>query len=203
MQVTTGIDAKHSKEEIEQGLSKVLLETHLARLQTRDFERRLKGPMCRTLRLLLVEQHNELRGAETELGRRTRELRRPARGVRRPLEASSSALSDDTIEAVDERIMCLVQAHERAARSVRRARGLSEEARDLRTCALLARQTDVHEKAAWMLASMYVASLVSCELCSARFKCPLSAVRLPATMTAGGAESPVSAGTDVEAQVRR
>jgi hypothetical protein len=84
--------------------------------------------------------------------------------------------------------MCLVQAHDTAGRAVRSAHRLADEAHDLRTCKLLERRTVVHEKAAWTLASMWFASLVSCELCAAKFTCPDSAVRLPALVTARGAE---------------
>jgi DNA-binding ferritin-like protein len=174
MQATTGIDATRPKE-IAKGLSKVLLETHTLRLQTRGLQRRLSGPMCKALRLLLGQQQEELRLGEAELATRAREVGGPIREARWPLEASSST----TMQTVDERVMGLVQAHETAARAASITCRLAEEAHDVRTCKLLARRTDVHEKAAWTLASMYVASLVSCELCAARITCPLSAVRLP------------------------
>jgi DNA-binding ferritin-like protein len=184
MQVTT--DAKRPNE-IANGLSKVLSETHALRLQTRDFQRKLRGPTCMTLRRLLVQQQDELRHAETELATRAREVRAPTHGAM-PLEASAFATGDDTIQPVDERVMCLMDAHETAALAARSAHRLAEKAHDLRTCNLLARRTDVHEMAAWTLGSMYLASLLSCELCAARFTCPLSAVRLPARSAARGAE---------------
>jgi len=183
MQVTTGIDAKRPKGTAN-GLSEVLTQTRKLRLQTRDFERRLVGPTCRTLRALLRQQADELGRAEAELAKRAREIRDAACGSKWPLETSDSATDDGTIQAVDERVIRLAQAHEAVARVVRSARGLAEQVHDVRTSKLLARRTDVHEKAAWTLTSMYLPSLISCELCAARFTCPLSAARPAAMVTA-------------------
>jgi starvation-inducible DNA-binding protein len=183
MQATTRVDAKRPKETAN-GLSKVLTETRLLHLQTRDFQRRLVGPTCRALRVLLGQQADELGRAEAELAKRAREIRGAGLGHKWPLEASSSATSGGTMQAVDEMVICLAQGHETAARAVRSARRLAEEAHDLRTCRLLARRTNVHEKAAWTLTSMYLGSLISCELCAARFTCPLSATRPAAVVTA-------------------
>jgi starvation-inducible DNA-binding protein len=187
MQVTTGIDAKRPKE-IAQGLSRVWSETHILRLQARDLQRRLRGPVCNTLGILLGQQQEELRRAEAKLATRVREVRGGTRrAARRPLEARSSVTSDDTMRAVDERVVCLAQAHESAALAARSARRLAEEVDDLPSFKLLAQRADVHEKAAWMLASMGVGAMVWCELCAARATCPLSTVRSPAMDAAGAA----------------
>ena len=180
MQVATQIDAKRPKE-IANGLSLVLSETRALRQQTRDFHRRLSSPMCRTLQLLLGQQQDELGRAETELAKRVREIGGTLHRTKLPL---GSVTSDDTAQAVDERIVFLAQAHETAARSIRSVRELAEQAHDVRTCTLLARRADVHDKAAWALSSMYLGSLMSCELCAGRFTCPLSAMRPAAIVTA-------------------
>jgi DNA-binding ferritin-like protein len=136
--------------------------------------------MCRTLRLLLGHQQDDLGRAETELAKRAREIGGTPHGTKLPF---GSVTSDGTAHAVDDRIVSLAQGHETAARSIRSVRELAEQARDLRTCKLLARRADVHDKAAWALTSMYLGSLISCELCAARFTCPLSAARPAAVVT--------------------
>ncbi len=180
MQVTTGmtgIDPECTKE-VAEGLSKVLSETHTLRLQTRDLQRRLRGPVCNTLRILLDQQQDDLRRAEAQLTTRVREGRGGAR-ARRPREAYSSVTSDGTMQAVDERVVCLAQAHECAALAARSARRFAEEADDLPSFKLLAQRAEVHEKAAWMLASMGVGAMVWCELCADRSTCPLSTMGSP------------------------
>jgi starvation-inducible DNA-binding protein len=177
MQVTTRIDPKRAKE-LAKGLSKVWSETHTLRLQTRDLQRRLRGPVCNTLLILLDQQQDELRRAEAQLATRVQQVRGGTR-ARSPLEAYSPVANDGTMLAIDEKVVCLAQAHECAALATRSASRVAEEGDDLLSFKLLAQRAEVHEKAAWMLASMAVGSMVWCELCADRLTCPLSTVRLP------------------------
>jgi starvation-inducible DNA-binding protein len=170
--------------EVANGLSKVLAATRALHLQTSDFHRRLAGPSCMTLRLLLDQQQDELRHAEAEIEARVGEL---SGGAKQVPEAPTPAASDGTMQAVDERIMGLVEGHETTVRAVLDAHRSAGKVNDRRTCDLLARRTDVHERAACTLGSMYLAARVSCEFCAAR--CPLSAAFRPGRTSAFGFSS--------------
>jgi hypothetical protein len=77
--------------------------------------------------------------------------------------AFTFATSDVGIQAVDEWLVCLVEAHETTVRAVPVAHRCAEKALDFQTCSLLERRTDVHEAAVCELGSLYLASRVSCE----------------------------------------
>jgi DNA-binding ferritin-like protein len=175
MQFTTKVDAE-SHRGISEGLSKVGLATHKLCVQTRDLHRALSrtGPNCNTLRLLLGKQQGELRRAEVPLAKRAREVSGCSSDAASPFK-DSEPVWGDCGNGVDDKIMALLQAHDAAAHDAFAAAGRAKEAHDIQSYRLLKRRANVHDVASWALGPMLVTSVTGCELCSARFACPLRA----------------------------
>jgi DNA-binding ferritin-like protein len=175
MQFTTKNDAE-SHRGISEALSKMGLETHKLCVQTRDLHHALRrtGPNCNTLRLLLDKQQGELGRAEVALAKRAREVSGSSGHAARRFE-ESEPLWGDCGNGVDDKIMALVQAHDGAAYDALAAARAAKEAHDIQSYKLLKRRADAHDVASWALGPMLITSVTACELCSARFTCPLRA----------------------------
>ncbi len=161
-----------------EALSKVRSETHKLRMQTRDLHRALSrtrpSTNCNTLRLLVAKQQRELCRAEVALAARAREVFRDPGDSAGPLQDSENVWGDCE-NGVENRIMVLLQAHSDAAHDAFAAACSAKDAHDVRSYRLLKRRADAHDAAAWTLGPMLITSVTACELCSARFTCPLRA----------------------------
>lgn len=165
MQLATGIDAAR-RHGIASGLSRVLADTHVLRLQTRETQRSVAGPMSSALRAMLGELHDELCAAEVELAARVRALGGAARAGSgehaRPSSARRGSATKSLVDAIGE----LLDAQDAAARTAARILALAEAAHDVPTSELLRRRTDDSEKNAWVLAFAGVGFLIARESAS-------------------------------------
>src|SRR5688572_32859475 len=80
MQIDIGIDA-NAREEIANGLSRVLADTYTLYLKTHNFHWNVTGPMFQTLHLMFETQYNELALAVDAVAERIRALGFPAPGT--------------------------------------------------------------------------------------------------------------------------
>lgn len=163
MQLAITIDAMR-RQRIANGLSHILADTHGLRLQTRESEQRVEGPMSSALRAMLVEVHDELCAAEVELAAGVRSLGGAARAASGEHLRADSAGSEGRGQTIDDALGRLVERHERIARSATSTLKLAEAACDRQTCELLARRIEAHSKSAWMLALAGAAFLIAREL---------------------------------------
>jgi starvation-inducible DNA-binding protein len=80
MNIDIGISQQH-REEIAQGLSRLLADTYTLYLKTHNFHWNVTGPMFQTLHLMFETQYNELALAVDLVAERIRSLGFPAPGT--------------------------------------------------------------------------------------------------------------------------
>ena len=80
MSIDIGIDAR-TREEIANGLSRVLADTYTLYLKTHNFHWNVTGPMFQALHLMFETQYNELALAVDAVAERIRALGFPAPGT--------------------------------------------------------------------------------------------------------------------------
>ncbi len=153
MKIDIGIDDK-KREEIANGLSRVLADTYTLYLKTHNFHWNVTGPMFQTLHLMFETHYNELALAVDLVAERIRALGLHAPGTYRQFAQLSAIKEEDGIPKAQEMIRLLVQGHETVARTAREVFASAEEASDQPTCDLLTQRMQVHEKTAWMLRSL-------------------------------------------------
>jgi starvation-inducible DNA-binding protein len=153
VQIDIGID-EAQREEIAEGLSKVMADTYSLYLKTHGFHWNVTGPMFNTLHLMFEEEYNELWTAVDLIAERIRALGVYAPGSYAQLTALSSIPEADGVPAATDMLEELVAGHEQVARTARAVFGPAEAANDQVTADLLTQRLEVHEKTAWMLRSM-------------------------------------------------
>ena len=141
------------REEIAQGLSRVLADSYALYLKTHGFHWNVTGPMFTTLHTLFETQYTELALAVDEIAERIRALGTPAPGSYSEFAALSTVTeSQGRVQATD-MIRELVTDQEKIAALSRELIERAEDSPDPATADLATRRLDVHEKNAWMLRS--------------------------------------------------
>ena len=153
MKIDIGIDAKQ-REDIANGLSRVLADTYTLYLETHNFHWNVTGPMFQTLHLMFETHYNELALAVDLVAERIRALGFPAPGTYKRFAELSAIQQSDGVPKATDMVRLLVQGHETVARTAREVFSAAEAARDQPTCDLLTQRMQVHEKTAWMLRSL-------------------------------------------------
>ena len=153
MKIDIGID-EPQREEIAQGLSKLLADTYTLYLKTHNFHWNVTGPMFNTLHVMFEEQYNELWMAIDVIAERIRSLGSYAPGSHAKFQSLSSIDEATDVPKATDMIRLLVQGHETVAKTARSVLPASENGRDEATADLLVQRLQVHEKTAWMLRSM-------------------------------------------------
>jgi starvation-inducible DNA-binding protein len=153
MPINIGIDEKN-REEISQGLSRLLADTFTLYLKTHNFHWNVTGPMFQTLHVMFEEQYNELWTATDLVAERIRSLGFPAPGTFGEFTSLSTVKETDGAPEATEMIRLLVEGHETAARTAREVFTTADEANDQPTADLLTERMQQHEKTAWMLRSL-------------------------------------------------
>jgi starvation-inducible DNA-binding protein len=151
--IDIGIDAQQ-REQIAQGLARVLADTYTLYLKTHNFHWNVTGPMFQTLHLMFETHYNELALAVDLVAERIRALGFPAPGTYKQFAALSAIAEEDGVPKAEEMIRKLVEGHETVARTARQVFKAAESASDQPTCDLLTQRMQVHEKTAWMLRSL-------------------------------------------------
>jgi starvation-inducible DNA-binding protein len=153
MTIDIGIDA-NKREEIANGLSRVLADTYTLYLKTHNFHWNVTGPMFQALHLMFETQYNELAPAVDSIAERIRALGFPAPGSYTEFLQLSSIKDENGIPGAQDMIRLLVEGHETVARTARQVFKVAESVSDQPTCDLLTQRMQVHEKTAWMLRSL-------------------------------------------------
>ena len=142
------------RQQIADGLSKLLADTYTLYLKTHYFHWNVTGPMFNTLHLMFETQYTELALAVDLVAERIRSL-----GVYAPgTDAQFSKLTsiDETVDVpkANDMIRELVAGHEAVCRTARSVFPAAEKASDEATSDLLTQRLQLHEKTAWMLRSL-------------------------------------------------
>src|SRR5687768_6915087 len=118
MQIDIGIDPAQ-REEIANGLSRVLADTYTLYLKTHNFHWNVTGPMFQTLHLMFETHYNELALAVDLVAERIRALGFPAPGTYRQFTALSAIKEEEGVPKAQDMIRLLVAGHETVARTAR------------------------------------------------------------------------------------
>jgi starvation-inducible DNA-binding protein len=153
MQVDIGIDAD-TRQEIADGLSRLLADTYTLYLKTHYFHWNVTGPMFQTLHLMFETQYTELALAVDLIAERIRALGFPAPGSYTQYAKLSSIPETTTVPKATEMIKLLVEGQEAVCRTARSIYASAAKASDEATADLLTQRLQLHEKTAWMLRSL-------------------------------------------------
>lgn len=153
MEINIGI-AEKDRQEIAQGLSRLLADTYTLYLKTHNFHWNVKGPMFQTLHLMFETQYTELAMAVDLIAERIRALGVPAPGTYAEFAELSSIKEERGVPDANKMIELLVQGQEAVIRTARSVFPVAERANDEPTADLLTQRMQVHEKTAWMLRSL-------------------------------------------------
>lgn len=149
----TGID-EVAREQIVDGLSRLLADTYTLYLKTHNYHWNVTGPMFQTLHLMFETQYNELALAVDLIAERIRALGALAPASYHEFAQLASILEDDDRPSATQMIERLLAGQEMVTRTARSAFPTADAAHDEPTADLLTQRMQVHEKTAWMLRSL-------------------------------------------------
>lgn len=153
MEIDIGIN-QEDRQNIAQGLSKLLADSYTLYLKTHNYHWNVSGPMFNTLHLMFEQQYTELATAVDEIAERIRALGVPAPGSYKAYARLTEIHEDESVPQADEMIRQLVKGQETVVRTARSVFPAVEAARDEPTADLLTQRMQIHERNAWMLRSM-------------------------------------------------
>jgi starvation-inducible DNA-binding protein len=153
MNINIGIN-EQDRQDIANGLSKLLADTYTLYLKTHNFHWNVTGPMFQTLHLMFETQYTELALAVDLIAERIRSLGVYAPGTYKQFAALSSIKDEDGIPKAQDMIRLLVEGQESVVRTARSLYDVVEKANDEATADLLTQRIQLHEKTAWMLRSL-------------------------------------------------
>lgn len=153
MEIDIGISPE-KREEIADGLSRVLADTYTLYLKTHNYHWNVTGPMFNSLHNMFEEQYREMWEALDEIAERIRALGVYAPGTYRRFAELSEIDEDESVPAAEDMIRNLVGGHEAVIRTAREVIEIADDADDEPSEDLLIQRMKIHEKTAWMLRSM-------------------------------------------------
>ncbi|MCR9258835.1 MAG: DNA starvation/stationary phase protection protein [Pseudomonadaceae bacterium] len=151
--VNIGIDQEH-REEIAQGLKRLLADSYTLYLQTHNFHWNVTGPQFRELHLLFEEHYTELAIAVDDIAERIRTLGVSAPGTYKQFAQLSSIAEVDVIPSAQDMVKILKASHEQVVRTCRETLVKAQAGDDESSVALISDRMRIHEKTAWMLRAM-------------------------------------------------
>ena len=153
MNINIGIN-EQDRQDIADGLSKLLADTYTLYLKTHNFHWNVTGPMFQTLHLMFETQYTELALAVDLIAERIRSLGVYAPGTYKQFASLSSIKEEEGIPKAQDMIRLLVEGQESVVRTARSLYAVVEKANDEATADLLTQRIQLHEKTAWMLRSL-------------------------------------------------
>ena len=151
---TSIADIPGSRDEIADGLARLLADTYTLCLKTQNYHWNVTGPMFHTLHLMFETQYNELALAVDLIAERIRALGARAPGSYREFVQYSTISEEDDRPDAPEMIQRLVAGQDDVVRTAKAVSAVVESAHDEPTADLLTQRILAHEKAAWMLRSL-------------------------------------------------
>lgn len=152
-QINIGIKAE-DRENIADGLSRLLADSYTLYLKTHNFHWNVTGPMFNTLHTMFEQQYTELATAVDEIAERIRALGVPAPGSYAQFSELTEIREERGAPRAEDMIAQLVEDQETVVRTARSIFPVVDAASDEPTADLLTQRMQVHEKTAWMLRSM-------------------------------------------------
>jgi len=150
----TGINigiAEEDRNNIAEGLKRLLADSYTLYLQTHNFHWNVVGPQFRELHLMFEEHYTELATAVDEIAERIRTLGVAAPGTYKEFSRLSSIDEVEGVPSAADMVDLLTKGHEQVVRTARSVLSLAQGAEDESTASLVGDRMAVHEKTAWML----------------------------------------------------
>lgn len=151
--VDIGIDEQH-RQEIAEGLCRLLADTYTLYLKTHYFHWNVTGPLFNSLHLMFEQQYLELALAVDAVAERIRTLGYPAPGSYSEYAQLTSIAETRDVPEAEEMVRLLVEGNEAVVRTARAIFPAAASANDESTADLLTQRMSLHEKNAWMLRSI-------------------------------------------------
>lgn len=143
-----------ARQQIGDGLARLLADTYTLYLKTHNFHWNVKGPMFNTLHLMFEQQYTELALAVDLIAERIRALDFPAPGSYAAFARLTSLTEEEGVPTAEDMIRILVKDQEAVVRTARSIFPVVDDAHDEPSADLLTQRMQVHEKTAWMLRSL-------------------------------------------------
>ncbi len=143
------------RQRVADSLSRALADTYTLYLKTQNFHWNVTGPQFRTLHLMFEEQYTDLAEAVDEIAERIRALGAVAPGSFAQFSKLSSIQEATSVPSAQDMVRQLVSDNETTDRTLRETANVAEEVNDLVTADLVTERMAVHEKAAWMMRSVF------------------------------------------------
>ncbi|HUE95521.1 MAG TPA: Dps family protein [Longimicrobiaceae bacterium] len=153
MDINIGIP-EPKREEIAEGLKKLLADSYALYVKTHNFHWNVEGPLFNTLHTMFEEQNTELAEAIDVIAERIRALGVYAPGSFSQFRELSSIPDETGVPSAEDMIRRLVDGQETVARTARQVLPAASDVHDEPTVDLLTQRMQTHEKNAWMLRSM-------------------------------------------------
>ena len=151
--IDIGID-QQDREQIAQGLSKLLADSYALYVKTHNFHWNVTGPMFQTLHTMFETQYTELAEAIDIIAERIRALGYSAPGSFSEFQRLTSIKDAVGQLSADEMIRQAVEGQETVVRTARAIIPVASEANDEPTADVVTERIQVHEKTAWMMRSL-------------------------------------------------
>lgn len=145
---------EQDREQIAEGLKRLLADSYTLYLQTHNFHWNVTGPQFRELHLMFEEHYTELATAVDDIAERIRTLGVAAPGTYKAFAGLSSIKEEEGIPDAGEMVALLTKGHEQVVKTSREVLKTAQDADDESTAALVSDRMRVHEKTAWMLRAM-------------------------------------------------
>ncbi len=156
-QIDIGISVQ-DREQIAQGLSRLLADSYTLYVKTHNFHWNVEGPMFNSLHQMFETQYTELAAAIDEIAERIRALGFPAPGSYAQFAQLTRIEEETGNPDAREMVSQLARDQEIVVRTAREVLPVADGADDEPTADLLTQRMQTHEKTAWMLRSMLVTS---------------------------------------------
>lgn len=145
---------QQQRQEIAQGLSRLLADSFTLYLKTHNFHWNVKGPMFNTLHVMFMDQYTELWNALDAIAERIRSLGFPAPGTVAEFAQLTCIQESQGVPKAEDMIRQLVAGQEAVVKTARSIFPAVEAASDEPSADLLTQRMQIHEKNAWMLRSL-------------------------------------------------
>lgn len=139
------------REQIAEGLKRLLADSYTLYLQTHNFHWNVTGPQFRELHLMFEEHYTELAVAVDDIAERIRTLDVPAPGTYKAFAELSSIKEVEGVPSAESMVDTLTQGHEQVVKTAREVLKIAQEASDESSAAMVSDRMRIHEKTAWML----------------------------------------------------
>ncbi len=143
--------SESDRQQVAEGLKKLLADSYTLYLQTHNFHWNVTGPQFRELHLMFEEHYTELATAVDDIAERIRTLGVAAPGTYKAFVELSSIDEVEGVPEATEMVRLLTQGHEAVVKTCRSVLKLAQDADDESSVALVSDRMRVHEKTAWML----------------------------------------------------